>query len=137
MNKVNVKEFLLNNCLGDNCYATIKRYRKGKDSNVEFVYFSRQKDESGDWFLESPCHPIKIMEVEGDVDTFCNNYIETVYILENGTNKESFINDYIKPMIIDGWLYEIDTPQCSPYIGEEVHDIQIVSASHLLRMMLR
>lgn len=137
MSKINLKEFLTENCTEHGCYTAIKINSDGKDAQIDFVYFSKYNFGDGDWFLESPCQLIKVMEVTDDIDTFCMNYVNKYLCLENEEDKLSYINEFVKPMIIDGWLYEIDAPQVAPYLPEEICDIQIISEHQCAVMMLQ
>lgn len=77
------------------------------------------------------------MKVEEDIELFCKNYVENYISLEESENKQDYINNFLKPMIVDGYLYEIENFQCSPYLPKEVDNIQIISEKECLDYMLR
>lgn len=129
---INVQKFLSENAKGFGTYALVNY-----NGITEATYFCNYGDVQGnDWFLESPCELMKICKVDGDEDDFCRKYLDEVYELEESVDEEDFINKFIKPMIVDGWLYEILNFQCSPYLPKKVENIKIISARECLIYLL-
>lgn len=129
---INAKEFLLNNKINLGTYALVTYNGK-----TEPTWFTKYNFGESDWFLESPCQLIRMMEVKGDINTFCKEYMEKCICLEEGESEENYINEFVKPMIIDGWLYEIENFQCSPYLPKEVDEIKLISERECLDYMLK
>lgn len=127
---INVKEFLLENKIETGVYALVSY-----DGIVEPIWFSKYKQESGkDWFLESPCELYKLIEIDKPTDDFALEYADS--ILEEGVDREKYIEENIKPMIVDFVLYEIENFQCSPYLPKMVDDIKIITERECLEFML-
>lgn len=129
---INVEEFLLKSNLDLGTYALVTY-----NNRTEATWFSKYDDEGADWFLESPCELYKLMEVTESIDDFCKEYMEQCICLEKGENEEDYINEFVKPMIVDGWLYEIENFQCSPYLPNEVDDIKLISEKECLEYLLK
>jgi len=128
---INVEDFLLKNNIELGTYTFVTY-----EGKIEPTWFTRYNFGEGDWFLESPCQLYKIMKVEDDsVDEFCKAYVEG--ILEDGADEQAYIDKYVKPMIIDGILYEINNFQCSPYLPEYVDNIEIITEKECLEYMLK
>lgn len=125
---INVKEFLLKNNLDFGTYTLITYNNK-----TDATWFSKQNYKGEDWFLESPCELYRIMKVEGDIQEFAKDYASSL-IAED--DFESYAENYIIPMIVDGWLYEIENFQCSPYLPKEVDDIKLISEKECLEYLL-
>lgn len=128
---INVKDFLLENNIKDGTYALVSY-----NNTIEPTWFTRYDFKNKPWFLESPSQLYKIAEVKEDIDTFCKKYMEDNICLESNESEEEYINKYVKPMIVDGWLYEIENFQCSPYLPKEVDDIKLISERECLEYML-
>lgn len=84
-------------------YAVVKAEEK-----IELLYFAKHSFEGEPWFLEAP------------------NYLRRIKI-ENGDNIKDF-EDY-GYLILDGYAYEIDTPQCSPFLPDEIEILEIIGGS--------
>ena len=126
---INVQEFLLkNNELGTYALVTY-------DKKTEATYFSGFYDENKLWFLESPCLLNQICEVDKPIDEFCKEYVREIGLIED-IDENKYIEINIKPMIIDGYLYEIENFQTSPYLPKEVNDIKIISERECLEWMI-
>ena len=83
---VNVQKFLLENVDNeDGTYALVSY-----NGVVEPTWFSKYYDDKSnkDWFLEYPCTLMKTPIEEDDIDTFCNNYVDALIILEEGETKQ-------------------------------------------------
>ena len=131
---IKLSDFLMKNIKNEvGCYALVTYNGK-----VEATWFSKYYIENKDsyWFLESPCEAIKITKVAGDIDLFCKEYVNNSVILIDDIDKENFINNFIKPLIKNGWLYEIEAPQVCPYLPKEVDDIKIISESECLDFLI-
>ena len=128
---INLEEFLLNNIKDIGSYALVTYNNK-----TEATWFTKYNFGDGDRFLESPCELYKQTKVGEDIDEFCEQYIEMFIYLEEDVSKEDYINQFIKPMIIDGWLYEIENFQTAPYLPKEVDDIKLISERECLEWML-
>ena len=127
---INVEEFLLKNNIDFGIYALVTHNNK-----TEATWFSKYNFEGSDWFLESPCQLYRIMEVTEPIDKFAIKYVTD--LLEDGANVEDYINEYVKPMIIDGILYSIENCQYSPYLPKEVDNIDLISERQCLEYMLK
>lgn len=123
---INVKEFLLQNDTEFGTYALVTY-----DNKIEPTWFTKY----GDWFLESPCQLYEIMDVTEPIDKFAKEYVSE--LLEDGADVEDYINKYVKPMIIDGTLYEIENFQCSPYLPKNLDGIELISERECLEYMLK
>lgn len=126
----NIKEFLTKNNIDFGTYALVTY-----DNNTEPIWFTKYSFSEGDWFLESPCELYKIAEITKPVNKFAREYVAE--ILEEDENVEDYINKYIKPMIVDGVLYEIENFQCSPYLPKCVDEIKLISERECLKFMLK
>lgn len=128
---IDVEKFLLKNNV-DYAYALVKYNNK-----IEPIYFRKYTNEDNSiWFLESSCELNKIMKVSKPIDKFCREYVEQYIELESDENEEYFINQFIKPMIVNGWLYEIENFQCEPFLPINVDDIKLISEKECLEYML-
>lgn len=131
---VNVRNFLKENGGG---YALVTY-----EGRIEPTWFSNMGTsfnpvgDNDDWFLESPCELYQIAKVESDIDNFCKEYMECCIELEDSESTEEYINNFVKPMIIDGWLYGIENFQCSPYLPKEVDNIKLINERECLEYML-
>ena len=123
---IDVQEFLLNKHIKAGAYALVKYNNK-----IELIWFTKYND----WFLESPCQLYKIMKINEPIDKFCKKYAEEM--LEEDVDKEYYIEQHIKPMIINNTLYEIENFQCSPYLPTRVNDIKLITERQCLEYMLR
>ncbi|MDE7270358.1 MAG: hypothetical protein K2N81_07775 [Acetatifactor sp.] len=95
------------------------------DNHVEPVYFLHFEDS---WF-ESPCElhrfPLKDDEVI--------EYVKEMY----QTDSLSKAYEYEKILQKDGWHYDIDVPQCSPFLPNEVKIIKVLSEKECLDWLLK
>lgn len=129
---VNVQEFLSKQNIDVGAYALVTY-----DNKTEPTYFCAYC--GGAYVLESRCELYKMEDVESDVETFCKEIgskIEKIHRLKAGEIGEEYIDKFIKPMIIDNVLYEIENFQCSPYLPDEVDDIKIMSERECLEYMI-
>lgn len=82
--------------------------------------------------LHSPCEVFK--RFEGIVEI--ENYFKWLMEEENGGFSEEDINKYFRPSIADDIYYEIENFQCTPYLPEEVDNIEIRSERDCLLFVL-
>lgn len=129
---IDVQDFLLENTVEDGVYALVCY-----DKKIEPTHFVKYNFGDGDWFLESPCELYKVTEVKSDIDEFCNKYAEECLGLKNDIDKKAYINEFIKPMIVNDCLYEINNFQCAPYLPKEVDDINIITEKECLEFLLK
>ena len=129
---VNVEQFLLKQNIETGTYALVKY-----EGKIEATHFTKYNFGNSDWFLESPCELCEICEVNRPIDEFCKEVINEYIDLEEGENKEEYIEKFIKPMVFNGCFYEIENFQCSPYLPKEVDNIKIISKQECLEYMLQ
>lgn len=95
------------------------------DNHVEPIYFLHYEDS---WF-ESPCElhrfPLKDDEVI--------EYVKEMY----QTDDLSKAYEYEKILQKDGWHYDIDVPQCVPFLPNEVKIIKVFSEEECLEWLLK
>lgn len=126
---INIHEFLSKHKIEVGEYALVTY-----EGITQPIYFAKHKFEGKDWFLEHPCELYKIAHIEKPIEEFALEYAES--ILEDDDNISYYIEAYIKPMIVDYILYEIESFQCSPFLPKEVDKIEIVSERECLLYML-
>lgn len=94
------------------------------DNHIEPIYFTQFEDV---WF-ESPCEIYRLPIKDDEVMDFAKEvYYEDSW--EDGY-------EYEKTKIKDGWLYDIDCPQCSPFLPDEVRIIGMFSDSRCIDWIL-
>ncbi|NFL43146.1 hypothetical protein FDB61_15775 [Clostridium botulinum] len=130
---VKLKNFLLDNVKGTGIYALVTY-----DKNIQPTWFNKYWSDVDNqpWFLESPCELCRICKVDKSIDKFCKEYIDEYIKLEEGKNVDDYIEEFVKPMIIDGWFYEIVNFQTEPYLPKEVENIKLISERECLEWML-
>lgn len=129
---INLKEFLLKSKIDFGTYALVMY-----NNHTEPTWFTKYNFGDGDWFLESPCELYKSMEVTEPIDNFCKEYMKKWISLAEGENEKEYIDKFIKPMIVNGWLYEIENFQCLPYLPKEIDDIKLITERECLEYMLQ
>lgn len=136
---INLEQFLLDNMKSDvGCYALV-----AYNHITEAIWFSNYCDlnKKGEvFFLESPCELFKICEVEGDIDRFCKKYMNDINLLDGATEEnleKEYIEEYVKPMIIDNSFYSIENFQVAPYLPNEVDGIKIITERECLIWLLK
>lgn len=131
---IDLKEFLLKNIEGQGEYALVSY-----NGVIEATWFTKYKDgiDNKPWFLESPCELHKICKVEKPIVTFCKEYLEECIEIEDGESEEDYIENFIKPMIVDGWFYEINNYQTAPYLPKEVETIEIITERKCLEWLIK
>lgn len=128
---IDLNDFLKKNIKGDGAFALVTYNKK-----TEPIYFSKIDMNGENWYLESPCSLFKICKIKGNIDTFCLEYVNNL-CLEEWIDEYEYIEKFIKPMIYEGFLYEIENFQCAPYLPKEVEDIKIISERECLEYMLK
>lgn len=121
---VNLKNFLLKSNIDFGAYALVTY-----NGRTEPTWFSKY---GYDWFLESPCE-LRIV-TEDPTDRFIEEYVSE--LLEDEVDTDSYINEFIKPMIINNILYEIENYQCSPYLPEYVDEVRLINERECLIYIL-
>lgn len=129
---INIQEFLLKNVKNNDVYALVKY-----DNKVHAIHFAKHNYKGEYWFLESPCQLYKHAKVDCDIDIFCKMYVKERLILEENADIDEYINNFVKPMIIDNWLYEIVNYQCAPFLPKIVDEIEIISEKKCLEYILK
>ena len=94
------------------------------DNHTEPIYFTR----FGDVYFESPCELHRFPMKENEIE----EYVKGIYY------EESFENalEFEKTMHREKWLYDIDCPQCFPFLPERLDNIEIISESECLDWLL-
>ena len=94
------------------------------DNHIEPIYFTRFEDV---WFA-SPCdlheYPLEDDKVE--------EYVDYLYFDESF----EYTYEYEKSMQRNGWHYEIDCPQCSPFLPDNIKIQDVFSDSKCLDWLL-
>lgn len=131
---VNIQEFLLKNSKGKGVYALVSY-----NGITEATWFTKYlfNVDRGPWFLESPCELHKICKVEKPIDEFCKEYVSECIELEDGESEEDYIENSIKPFIVDGWFYVLNNFQTGPYLTKSVDNIEIISERECLDWMIK
>lgn len=131
---IGLKEFLLKNIEGQGEYALVSY-----NGVTEAMWFTKYKSglDNKPWFLESPCELHKVCKVEKPILTFCKEFVSECIELEKGEIEEDYIENYVKPMIVDGWFYVIDDFQTAPYLPKEVENIEIITERKCLEWLIK
>lgn len=132
---VNLKQFLLKNIKDGEigCYALIT-YNNRTEATWFTKYYSDIDNQP--WFLESPCELYKICKVDKPIEDFCKTYMDECIELEEGESVQDYIEEHVKPMIVNSYFYEIENFQVAPYLPKEVDDIKIITERECLEWML-
>ena len=94
------------------------------DNHIEPIYFTHFEDV---WFA-SPCD---LHEYPID-DDMVGEYVKELYFVNDWADAY----EYEKTMQRDGWHYEINCPQCSPFLPDRIKIIDIFSDSKCLDWLL-
>lgn len=131
---VNLKEYLLGNIIESGGYALVSY-----NDVIEATWFTKYKSgiDNQPWFLESPCELHKVCKVEKPIDEFCEEFVKECIELEEGESEEDYIENYMKPMIVDGWFYVVNNFQSGPYLPKEVDNIEIITERECLDWLLK
>ena len=137
---INVQSFLLENTKDKTEFNlgvyTLVTY----NGRTEATYFSKHFFDDEPWFLESPCELYKICKVDKSLKELLGSYLEEYLEIDTDSDPERFIDDFIKeyiePMIIDGYFYDIENFQFEPYLPKEVDNIKIISERECLEWLI-
>ena len=131
---INLEKWLKENVQGMGEYALITENGKTRP-----VYFSRFSDSEWDedLFLIDTCSIRRICKIEGDIDKFCKEYMEACIELEEDMNVEEYIEEFVKPMILGGYFYEIWNWHGSPIEVKEVEDVKPMSEREILEWSVK
>lgn len=78
------------------------------EGQTELLYFAKHNLDGDIWFLEAP-NDLRRIKIEEGEDTLA--YEERGYVLQ------------------DGYAYDIDSPQCAPFLPDEIEIVTIVGSS--------
>lgn len=131
---INLNKFLLDNVKSEDvgCYALVSY--GGKTEAFWFSNFCNLNKDGEVFFLESPCELNKICEITKPIDEFAKEYVDE--LLDEDADEEEYIEQFVKPMIVDGFLYEIENFQAEPYLPNEVDNIKIITERECLEWLL-
>lgn len=123
-----LEDFLLKNVqIGS--YALVKYNNKTIP-----VWFTRYNFGEGDWFLESPCSLYEI-PIKKDINEFLIDMQENLEFKDE-KQKDNYINNIIKPMIVNNIFYEIINFQCEPFLPIKVDYIKLINEKECLDFIL-
>lgn len=94
------------------------------DNYTEPLYFTSFEDV----YFESPCELHRFPLKEDDIE----EYVKELYY------EDSFSNalEFEKTMQRGEWHYDIDCPQCEPFLPDQLDDIKMVSETECLDWIL-
>lgn len=124
-----LKEFLKDNVKEIGTYALVTI--KGK---TDVYWFFKVDINNEIWFLEAPCQLYKIANVEGEVKEFCKGIVKGK--LENEEDEESYVENYLLPMVYNNVLYGIKNPQVRPFLPVKVQDVKLINLEECLEFLL-
>lgn len=130
--KKELQKFLEANYPKEGTYAIVT-YGNNKEESIWFsVYENWTTDENGtpmNWYLEAP-NVLFRTELTEPYEECLLDYAEELY-----ENVDEKILGYLNEMVVDGYLYEIDSMQTAPFLPE-AFDIQLVTERECLEWML-
>ena len=94
------------------------------NNHIEPIYCMHFRDS---WF-ESPCELHKFPLKDDEVIEYVKEMYQTDYL--------SVAYQYEKIFQKDGWHYDIDVPQCSPFLPDKVKIIDVFSEKECLDWLL-
>lgn len=94
------------------------------DNHIEPIYFTHFEDV---WF-ESPCDLHKY-PLEDDI---VGEYVKDMYLIKSWGDAY----EYEKTMQSNGYHYEIDCPQCSPFLPDKIKIVDVFSDEKCLDWLL-
>lgn len=95
------------------------------NGHTEAIYFSNYK---GAW-LESPC----ILRGFPLEDNKLREYIEEIYIEKSWNEAYQYESKFQK----NNYHYEIDNPQCAPFLPEDIEIVKVMSEKECLEWLIR
>lgn len=104
------------------------------ENHTEPIWITKYSnwDADGDWFLEAPCI-CRRYEFKDTSEKAIRKYAEELY--ESNYIEEGI--KYTKSMIKDGWLYDIDCPQVSPFLPDVLDNLTVISEQECLDYMIK
>lgn len=131
---INLEEFLLKNmCVEEVGSFALVNYNEMVEAVWVGNFYNLINEEV--FFLEFPCELCKVCEVGDDIDKFYEEYMKEINLAE-GNFEGDYFEEFVKPMIHNGWLYEINNFQTDPYLPKEVDDIKLISERECLMWLL-
>lgn len=113
---VNVNEFIEKQ--NHNSFYALVTY----NGVTEPTYFyTVDLDEVGLLDLHSPCEIVRQIEGDDEIEEYFK------WLKEERCNSDKDIEEYFRPLIVDNVYYEMENFQCTPYLPEEVDNIEICS----------
>lgn len=94
------------------------------DGHTEPIYFTSYEDV----YFESPCELHRFPMKEDEIEEYVKEMYDKQYL------KVSL--EYEKTMQRGDWHYDIDVPQCTPFLPEQLDDIKMISESECLDWIL-
>lgn len=132
---MNLYNFLRNNVQGAGSYALISIYNK-----IIPVYFDRYDTGKDVTFVESICELYMVDVVSGagkrKTKVFKQLAKELCPAITTRENLNDVIEEYVKPMIVNGIAYDVFNLDTLPFLHEEVDDVVLVSRRECLLFML-
>jgi hypothetical protein len=94
------------------------------DNHTEPIYFMSFEDV----YFPSPCELHRFPFKENEIE----DYVKEMYY------EDSFNNalEFEKTMQRGNWHYDIDCPQCSPFLPEQLDNIEMISENECLDWLL-
>ena len=119
-NKEDFYKYLNEHDKGHGVYAIVE-YNNIKKA----IYFSNLSSvvDNNLWYLESPCCLITRGELK---DEETREDAESLIEDEYNEDVNDYIDNYITPMMRNSILYEIENPQTSPFLPNEI-EVDIIS----------
>lgn len=130
---MNLKEFLNNNSSNYSGFYSLVTY----NNTTEAIWFSKSKSNSDNHFEGYICNASKVRKISGDIELFCREYMSNNLIMPDEKNKQDYINNHIKILIKDGWLYDISKTKMSLHLPETIESIKIISKKECLDFLLK
>lgn len=130
---INLEKWLKENIEG-NEYALVTE--NGKTRPVYFSIFYSDLD-GEPFYLIDTCWVQKLAKVEDDIDKFCKEYMDECIQLNEDASVEEYIEEFVKPMILDGYFYEIWNYHGSPIEVKEVEDVKLMTEREILEWSVK
>lgn len=119
---MNIQEYFKNNMTAEKCYAVVKT----KDSEIPVYIF-----EYNGYYLDFPvliAEKIKVDDNGKIIEELLERYEDDRRMIEE---------EFIKPMIVDGYYYELESPQTTgSALPIEADEIIMMSEPEMLRYLL-
>lgn len=130
---INLKKFVLDNIKDSGEYAILSY-----DGIEEVVWIEKNWSEVFNkyCFHVSPCEINKVCKVKEPVDNFCKEYVENYSPIIEEKNIQEFIDNFVKPLIKDGYLYKVSNFLKAPYLPKEIDNIKLISRVECFKYLL-